>query len=365
MVIRRLINNGWLRESGRAVSLGGRRPVQLRLASGRAYIAGLEVCPNLIRTVLMDADGSVVNQSREDLTPGASPSEIIKRIVKAAEMATSKADAQADRLLGVGISLSGVVYSETGTAQVTPGLFNWESVDITTEVSKAFKDKLISVDNNARTRLGYEIYNYTNLRNQTVLLIDLNYNIGGALAISGSLYQGVDGAALDLAHLKVCLPSRPPVMMEEIVSEPCILNRIKEELDSGFPSLLRESLKDNSNLTIAQVMRAAQAGDQLCYRVISEVADAIGDAVANLANMLRPKTILFAGDLVNLGSIVLDTVKRHVRLNTLPDVYENLRLAGIESDEYASALGSAHLVLDRWLTDLSPSKDGALHSSQK
>ena len=112
-------------------------------------------------------------------------------------------------------------------------------------------------------------------------------------------------------------------------------------------------------------MRAAQAGDQLCYRVISEVADAIGDAVANLANMLRPKTILFAGDLVNLGSIVLDTVKRHVRLNTLPDVYENLRLAGIESDEYASALGSAHLVLDRWLTDLSPSKDGALHSSQK
>jgi N-acetylglucosamine repressor len=365
LVIRRLINTGWLRESGRAVSLGGRRPVQLRLSGHRALVVGQSVTADGIRSVVVNPDGDVLAQAQDEKRPSAADLE--KRMSAGIRNAIKAAKVQEEQLVGAGLAVSGVVYGETGAAHSVAGLDDAGDVNFLDFLTKLFPDKAVAVDHVSRSRLTWEVYQNSALREQAALLLDLGHEIGTALSAFGTPYKGTDGAPFDAGGIMVSCTGRGGPRthrLRDAVALGKILERVGRGLDEGRSPLLNDMLDGNpENLTGSLIARAAQAGDGLAFRIVNDTSEAVGDAVATLCNMLRPRTVLLAGELVTSGLLSVEQVRRAVRLAAEPDVYENLRLTVSETEEWGAANGVAHMVLRKWLESLAPSRDGALAES--
>lgn len=362
LVIRRLIEKGWLCEAGKAVSLGGRRPVQLRLARGSATIVGVEVAADRLRAVVMDADGSALQQEVRPIKTNGRPQSLLNAIVDIVKDLHEAATPSKNGFLGFGLAVAGVVYGHTGMAKATPGIFGWETVDVQGELEKEFDGKIVVVDNASRSRLSYEVYVNRAMRETTALLVDVGAHVGGALSVRGIAYEGAEGAPFDLGGCIMRTPRGEIATLEEYLSEPAILGRIRDAMRAGYPTLIRETTTDPDKVTMEIVAQASNAGDQLAYRELTDVADGLGQALVPILNLLRPRSLLVTGHLSDSGALLIDHVKRQLRLRTEPDVYENLRFVSAVSDENAAALGAAHKVLNRWLGELSPESEGALEA---
>jgi predicted NBD/HSP70 family sugar kinase len=362
LVIRRLINSGWLRESGRAVSLGGRRPVQLRLSAQKALIVGQAVTNDGIRTVVVNPDGEMLAQHHtSELPPGNGLADEMKAGIDAA---VEMAGISKEQIIGAGVALSGIVYSDSGIARNYPNSDNVPERNFLDLLEKMFDDKVIAIDHVTRARLIWDVYQNPALREQTCLLLELGSELGGALSVFGTLYRGSDGAPLDVRNLLVSPNGRggaKTARLEEIVALERLTANTRRALEHCGPCLLLDMLGgDLDALTPGLIARAAQAGDTLAFRIVSDVSEAVGDAISTIGGLLRPRTVLVAGQLVTSGLLNLDVVRRTVRLGVDPDVYDNMRLTVSESEEWGAANGVAHLVLRKWLDGLAPAKDGLL-----
>lgn len=347
MVIRRLIASGWLRESGRALSLGGRRPVQLRLSAQKALIVGQSVTTERIRSVVINPDGEVLSHV---FAEGSSVSSIEERIRTGISDAIREARVTQDELIGIGVAVSEGVLRRADVGQL--------GRQLQANLEGLFPDRVIAVDDVTRCRLIWETYQNTALREQVVVLIDLGSDLGSALSVNGVAYRGIDDATPDVGCLLVSPSGRGGARttpLREAVSLSSILGRIQSDASGEGSSLMLDMAEgDARSLTAPIIARAAQAGDSLAFRIASDVNEAVGDAVSQLADLLRPRTVLFCGQVVTSGLLNLETIRRSVRLTAQPSIADNIRLAISESEEWGSASGVAHLALREWLDELSP-----------
>lgn len=344
LVIRRLIGNGWLEESGRAASLGGRRPVQLRLCAQDGLVLSQVVTPEVIRSVLVKPSGEVV----ADSTTESGPDPRAHAASGAVEL-MRQVGVEETRLIGVGVALSELCQSgaRTGGEQ-------------TNDIAP---DRTYVEDSLCRATLLWEVYDNPMLRQQTVLLVGIGNEVGAALSMKGSLYRGAGGAAMNASQIPVSSTGRggaKTTAFGEFVVLSSVLARVRERLEAGERSLIRDLADGNlDNLKGQHVGRAAQAADSLAFRIASDVSEAAGDAVALLATLLRPDTVLLCGPVVGSGIVDLDTVRRSVRLHSDPEIAETVRIVVSDSEELSAAHGVAHLVLRRWLEDIGSTANGA------
>ncbi|GMV36403.1 MAG: hypothetical protein AMXMBFR61_09110 [Fimbriimonadales bacterium] len=362
LVIRRLINSGWLRESGRAVSLGGRRPVQLRLSAQKALIVGQAITSDGIRTVLVNPDGEQLAQHHTaELPPGDGLADKMKAGMDAV---LGLAEVSSEQIIGAGVALSGIVYSDSGIARNYPNSDAVPERNFLEILERMFEGKVVAIDHVTRARLVWDVYQNPTLRDQTCLLLEFGSELGSALSIFGTPYKGSNGAPLDVRNLLVSPNGRggpKTTRLEEVVALDRLTANTRRALEHCGPCLLLDMLGgDLDALTPGLIARAAQAGDTLAFRVVSDVSEAVGDAISTIGGLLRPRTVLVAGQLATSGLLNLDVVRRTVRLGVEPDVYDNMRLTVSESEDWGAANGVAHLVLRKWLDALAPSKDGLL-----
>ncbi len=360
LVIRRLINAKWLRESGRAVSLGGRRPVQLRLSSDRALIVGQSITSEGLRSIVINPDGEIVSQvaSRQPPTEKSLASDIVSGIREAVKQANIKQD----QIIGAGIAISGQIHGETGIGRFVAGLSPNEPWYLTDLLQKEFDNKVIVLDHVTRSRLVWEVYNNTQLRDQTILMLDFDSEVGAALSSYGVPYRASDGAPIDIGSIMVSANGRGGQAMRplaEAVSVRTILAKARRELEMTPTSPLADIVeRDSKRLSASSIYRASQAGDAYCYRLVNDVSEAVGQAVAKLCSILRPTAVLITGQLVTSGLINLDVLRRIVRLSVEPAVFDNLRIVISETEDWAPACGIAHIVLRKWLETLGQPMNG-------
>ena len=99
------------------------------------------------------------------------------------------------------------------------------------------------------------------------------------------------------------------------------------------------------------IAEAAEQGDSVALAVISEVGHYLGIAVANLLNVLNPKTIVLGGAISQAGSVFLNVIDEAVKARTVWDQISNTPVVISELGERAMAVGAATQVLDLALQD--------------
>lgn len=341
-----LSEKGYIHETGTGESKGGRKPVMLELKPDSYYSVGLDVDVKSISYILTDITGRIVYEGKSALashTPEAVVS-IIAACIK--EIAESRS-IDMDRLLGIGISVPGMVDTSTHSVLLAPNL-GWEDVDLVAML-KPQLDLPVYIENEAMASAICENWIGACQGASNFVCVNIKSGIGAGIFAGDRLYRGTSGSAGEVGHIVVdekglkcgcgnygCL--------ETIASTGRIIERAVRMVRQGVVSSLN-IVSDADSINLDHIIEAARAGDEAAKGLLNEAARYLGIALANIVNTLNPSKIVLGKDFVKYGDLVMEMLRSVIVCKALKRPAANVEITVSQIGERASTLGAAIIPL--------------------
>jgi predicted NBD/HSP70 family sugar kinase len=341
-----LLELGLLVEVGFEDSDGGRpRGLVAVNAKGGALI-GVDVAETYVHVELFDLSLTVLARTQEELRPGENqPEQVLAHIVSAVTSTVAQAQIPEDRLLGVGVSIPGMVDREGGVSVFAPN-WDWHDVPLLSLLGEYLPYQLY-LDNPLRACTVTELWFGAARGREDVVVVNLGTGVGAGIALGGALYRGVSNSAGEWGHTTLVLDGRlcrcgNHGCVETYVGAPGIMQNLRE-LAPRSPLLH----PDDQTATIDALAAGASAGDPVALKVVRETARYLGAAVADLVNLLNPQMIVLSSWVAaKLGQPLLDEVHEAVARHALRRPRESTEIVLCPIAANPVSLGAATFALE-------------------
>jgi len=341
-----LLELGLLIEVGYEDSDGGRpRGLVAVNAEGGALI-GVDVAETYIHVELYDLSLAVIARAEEELRPGErEPSQVLAHIVSAVSCVVGEAGIPADRVLGVGVSMPGMVDREGGVSVFAPN-WDWHDVPLLSLLAEHIPYPLY-LDNPLRACTVAELWFGAARGCDDVVVVNLGTGVGAGIALGGALHRGVTNSAGEWGHTTLVLDGRlchcgNHGCVETYVGAPGIMQNLRE-LAPESPLLH----PDDQTATIDALARGVTAGDPVAVKVVRDTARYLGAAVADLVNLLNPEVIVLSSWVARrLGRPLLDEVREAVARHALRRPLESTEIVLCPIASNPVSLGAATFALE-------------------
>ncbi|MEK7832017.1 MAG: ROK family transcriptional regulator, partial [Acidobacteriota bacterium] len=191
-IVARLLENEFVYENGvgPASPQGGRKKRFLHLNPEKAYAVGVDLGPQQHEIAVSDFSGRILRQTKiENSNDPQLALEAVARAVKK----LLQSDLSQERVVGIGISLVGLVDAKEGRMLAGENLGWGEEVPVGSILRNALSlDLPIYFDNGARLAALAEIWfgKHTSRQPQDLVFLEVSEGIGAGIIIQGQLYHG-------------------------------------------------------------------------------------------------------------------------------------------------------------------------------
>ena len=343
----------FVQDVGKGESSGGKRPELLELIPDSKYIIGVGVGRSKTNVLMMNLAGEVF--IREIMETGGTvvPEVWISRLIRVIENVIRESGLPEKQILGMGIGMPGILDEESGKVLFSPD-FKWENVDMLTPIRERFKMD-ITIENANRALAMGEYYFGAGVDSRNFLVVNLGHGIGSAIMREGEFYRGSSGSSGEIGH--IILEKNGPKCncgnkgcLEAIASGNAIARDAKIAVLEGNASKIMELVNGDINRIEAKtVFEAAQLGDQMAIQITERAMQYIGIGLANYINLLDPDLIILFGGLTNAGDIFLKKIKEVLRERQMKFAGRQVKLVISQMGENGTAVGSASLVLKKFI----------------
>lgn len=349
-VVSDLLRGGWVTESGRGESRGGRRPILLEFDYEARHIAGVVVSTDSVAVTIHNLRTEVVGKSEEALSIRTKPRALAERVAEKVRHVTHQAGIDWDKVIGIGVALPSpydYVSGEATSVEMMPG---WRGVSFKAMLEESL-GKSVEVDNNANLGAVAEKWWGAGQGADNLVYVMLGVGIGSGLIIGGEIYRGRAGSAGEIGHLTIdmngprCRCGKRGCL-EALADARAILKEASCAVASGEETGLRE-VRAERELRIVDVGMAAEAGDLLSRRVLQKAGRYLGLALADLVNLLNPDLIVL--DAPGTGAIFLEAVREALHQHALPVARRTVEVIPADLGMDGVAIGAATMVLERLL----------------
>lgn len=249
---------------------------------------------------------------------------------------------------------SGVIDSENGVVLSFPRpgqMTEWKNVPLGQMLTREFGVPCMLEDSVRAIATGERYFGH-GAGLGDFIYIDVGMGIGAGIFVNGSLYRGPGGSAGEFGHMTVnengpmcCCGNNG--CLEAMASCTAIIQAARAALQKGVSSKIRDLTQGNlQQITVEQIVQAADANDSLAFRVLDEAVTHIGVALAALVNLLNPTIVVFGGPLFRAAPSLLQSVKRVVKQRALEKSANELQLKVSDRAE-AGAIGAARMMAER------------------
>ena len=259
----------------------GRPHVPVDLDASRFVVGGVHVAVPYTTVALLDLRGRVVAERRIGHDSClADPSRVLARA--AAGLDALLTEAAGATPLGVGVAAGGWVDRDSGTIVDHP-LLGWRDVPVR-ELLGAHTGLPVHVDGHARALVNGERLFGRARGSLSVLHLFVGNVVDAAFATNDEVHHGPRSQAGAIAHL----PLRGG-------TEPCDCGRVGcLQVELSERTLCRRAreagIVDGVNPT--HVVTAAERGDPVAVRLLTQRARMVGRAVGLLLDILNPETVV-------------------------------------------------------------------------
>lgn len=347
MITSSLLEKGYIHETGTGESRGGRRPILLELKPGSFYSIGVDIDVNYVNILLIDITGEILYDKAMDMPQYSDFEKTVADIEKAVISILNRFDIKNEKLLGIGISVPGLVDVKTNKVILAPNL-GWSDVEFKKHFL-SFSGIPVKVENEAMASAICESWVGACQGMENFVCINIKSGIGAGIFTHGKPYRGMGGSAGEIGHIVV--DENGPKCgcgnygcVETMASTSRILEQAIKLVRRGTASRLN-LLEDIDNISIDQVITEARAGDEEAGIVFAEAARYLGIAIASLVNTLNPEMVVLGKDFVKYADLALENIKNIVAYRALKYPAANLQIVQSVIGEKASALGAAIIPL--------------------
>ncbi len=346
VIVSSLLEKGYIHETGTGESKGGRKPVMLELKPDSYYSVGLDVDVDSIQFVLIDITGRQVYEGSVPLTVKTS-----EGAVSASESCVRdimrKFSISNDRLLGIGISVPGMVDSISNRIVLAPNL-GWEDED----PAGMLKERLglpVFMENEAMSSAICENWIGACQKASNFVCVNIKSGIGAGIFTGGRPYRGTGGSAGEVGHIVV--DENGPKCgcgnygcLETMASTGRIVEKARKMVRQGVVSSLND-FEDVDAISLEDIANAARSGDGAAMSLLNDTARYLGIALSSLVNTLNPSRIVLGKDFTVYGDLVMGTLRSVIDGKALKRPASNVELLISEIGERASTLGAAIIPL--------------------
>lgn len=350
VIVSNLLEKGYIREAGIGISKGGRRPNLYELNPKSYYSIGVDIDVDYIRFILMDITGNVEYRDMISSRFDQSVSESIAFIEKKVRQIIERNTIREDRLLGVGVSVPGMVDNVTHEVIFAPNL-GWERVDLESMMS-GMGNFPIYVDNEAICSAISENWIGYCTEQRDFVCINMKSGIGSSIFADGNLYRGCSGSAGEIGHIMVdhngpkCACGNYGCL-ETLVSSRSMVEKAQKLVRQGLIADFSDELDINSINSIDFIIDAVKAGNESARVILVEAAGYLGLAVANLINTINPSRIVLGKELVKFSEDILEHMRNIALAKALKYPASRVEILASELGEDSSALGAAIVPLKK------------------
>ncbi len=312
-----------------------------------AYL-GIDLGGSNINACAFDAAGEALIEDKVDTEAKGGYEHVVARISAQLQRIERGLRERGYRLAAAGLCVPGVVLSGEGRVQIAPNL-GWRNVHPLRDLKRGGLPAVLINDVNAG--LVGELSRYPDdERPQNALAYFCGTGIGGAVVVDGRLITGARGGAGEVGHMVIRLGGRkmdPGVRgsLEAYIGKWALNRRVRERIESGKKTLLRDIIKYNLNkvpIKSSSLKKAYEAGDRFCVDLLQEhYCKYLGAGIAQSANLLDPELVVLGGGIMEaMGEHLLPVIRKHLKRHTIGSPPE-LQLAKL--GDLAGPVGAAHL----------------------
>jgi predicted NBD/HSP70 family sugar kinase len=322
-------------EPSRGGPRAGRPPVLIALGASAGAVLGVDFGHRHLRVAVADLAARVRAERRVELDVDHDAAEGLDTAAALVREVLEEAGIPRSAVLGCGMGLPGPIDRATGTVGSTVILPGWLGLRAAEELASRL-ELPVAVDNDANLGALAELTYGVARGALDLIYVKVASGIGGGLVLNGRVHHGARGLAGELGHIPVEAGGRlcrcgNRGCLETLAAAPAVL------------ALLRESA--GRDLTLADVLEQAAAGDVGTRRVLGDGGRAIGRALADACNLLNPELVVFGGELALAGEPLLDGVREALDRYALPAAVEAARITTGVLGDRAEVLGALALVI--------------------
>lgn len=348
-----LIDEELVRETHIGESTGGRKPVLMEVNPGGAFSFGVKLMERSFVLSMTDLRGDVVAKTQISLA-NTEPESVFQEIAQGVRQIISEQHVPRQRVLGMGVAISGIVDPQQGILSYSP-LLQWRQVSIASALSRRLRVPVI-VDNDVNAVALSEHWFGLGLGCRHFLTLSLGRGIGLGIVVNGQLYRGSRGGAGEFGH-SVVDPQGPLCdcgnrgCLEAYASDPALLTAARQA--TGQPDLDPD-----------EALRLAQEGDGRVLDVYRTAGEILGRSVASLVNTLNPERIVVMGEGVRAGELLLEPMRRSIKQHALEVLHEDLAIIVDPWDDWRWSKAAANMLLSQAFVEpiqLAEQTPGAAH----
>jgi predicted NBD/HSP70 family sugar kinase len=308
-----LLDTGLIIESSTAGSSGGRRPGLLAFNARANLIIGVYVGHKMV-AALADLDGEIIERHSETSLAGA---EGLQQLIGIIQSLRGQADDLGLSVRGVGVGAPSIVSFPEGVVAWAPGL-GWRNLPLKKLLETAL-GLPVFVENEVNLLALGESWRGAGRGIRRLACISVGTGIGAGLILDGQLYRGARGAAGEIGYI---VPNEGYLRrqvngfgaLETLADRNALVARGSARLRAGDASTLNNlCASDPGKLTAEMVLEAARVGDPLAGAAVSEVADYLSIAIANLACVIDPERVVLSGDLAAYADMFTEPVRERIQ----------------------------------------------------
>jgi predicted NBD/HSP70 family sugar kinase len=353
-IVKVLIAEGLVVETGFGDSTGGKRRTLLELNAGARYAIGLSLDDVRLTYVVTDLAGNLVGRLVADGVRDTPPRDVIPRITEQLELLLSQLGVSRSDVVGVGLARAGRRDNAGGVLRGSLTTGNWEDFAVKDALEESSGFTVVLENDAACAALG-EFWAGRLPATRDFATLYMATGIGCGIVIGGAVYGGASSNAGEIGHMVVDV-NGPDCWcgsrgcLEILAAPRSIVNRALAE-PGLVESLKLSGLTPDLRTDFAVIARAAAQGDPACVALIEESANYIAAALLSLTNLIDLDQIYLAGPaFADAGSIyyriISDRIQKVAFMRVVHPVAVELSQVGLES----AALGAAAVVLQSELT---------------
>lgn len=329
----------------------GPRATRLTFNDAAGHVLGIEISAEQILVLAADLAGRILGRVREEVGPRRTlrPEPLLARVREAVTATLRAAGIARSSLLGVGVSVPGIIDPASGRLSLAPSLPGWDGLPVAARLKPGFPCPVVATCDLHLANIAERALGAAKDAGDAIY-VHLGAGIGLGILMHGVPYLGSDGAAGQIGFLPIGETDVPPHSgfgLFEWAAGSSAFERLARRAIARAPksSKLRQLAGRHATAPHPRIVfEAAAAGDADAKRILAHLIEQIARGIAAVICVLNPEMVILGGEIAQAEELLIEPLRARVA-QLVPRPPRRFAVSVLGED--SAALGAVQLALQQ------------------
>lgn len=345
-----LLEEGFVLDSGKQNTNGGRRPNVYGINPESGYFVGVDVHRKRVLLATIDFNGKIIDEDISINYQLNNTPQALDELCNIISSYIERLPIGKEKILQIGINLTGRVDTTSGYSY---SFFCFEERPLAQVIENRLQIP-VTLENDSRAMAYGEYISGVVKGEKNVIFINVNWGLGSGLILDGKLYYGKSGYSGEFGHIsafdnevlcgcgkKGCLETEASgFAMQRILTERC---------EQGSSTILSAVMKEKGEVSLSDFVDAVLKEDVLAIEIVEHIGLNLGRWIAGLINIFNPELVVIGGPLSLTQDYIRLPIKSAMKKFSLNLVNQDTELVLSKLGERAGLIGACMLSRSKML----------------